>query len=95
MKKKALGVIAALALTAPVGIALTTTSADATGTYYSSCDRLHRVWPHGVAKSAAAAQRQVNQGNLRPASGPRARNVYWANYTRLDRDRDGTACETS
>ena len=48
-----------------------------------------------MAKSAAAAQRQVNQGNLRPASGPRARNVYWANYTRLDRDRDGTACETS
>ena len=93
MKKKALGAIAALALTTPISIALTTTSADAAT--FRSCDALHRTWPHGVAKSAAAAQRQVNQGNLRPASGPRARQVYADNYRNLDRDRDGTACETS
>lgn len=68
------------------------TPADA-ATYYSSCTKLTHVWPHGVAKSAAAAQRQVNQGYGRPASGPRARAVYWENYRRLDRDRDGTACE--
>jgi hypothetical protein len=28
-----------------------------------------------------------------PAYGARAKKVYWKNYTRLDRDRDGTACE--
>ncbi|WP_137292008.1 excalibur calcium-binding domain-containing protein [Nocardioides dongxiaopingii] len=66
--------------------------ADAT-TKYSSCDKLTRDFPNGVAKSAAAAQKQVRDGNSRPASSKRAQKVYQANKSNLDRDKDGTACE--
>jgi len=40
-----------------------------------------------------AANKAVRDGYSRPAYGPLARSVYNGNYTRLDRDRDGTACE--
>jgi hypothetical protein len=60
---------------------------------YPNCTALHKDFKHGVAKSRKAAMRQVRQGYGRPAFGRHARHVYWANYTRLDRDRDGTACE--
>ena len=30
-----------------------------------------------------------------PAYSDRAQKVYWANHTNLDRDHDGTACETA
>lgn len=84
----------ALALAAPTAcLALTTTAAEASVPYYSSCAKLTARFPHGVAKSAAAAQRQVNQGYGRPASGDFAQKVYWKNESRLDRDNDGTACE--
>ena len=68
--------------------------ADAGGKYYySSCAKLTKTFKHGVAKSAAAAQKQVNQGYGRPAYGPKAKKVYDKNKGRLDRDKDGTACE--
>lgn len=82
----------AVALALPV-VALTSTEADAAGTYYSSCTKLTREFRHGVAKSATAAAKQVRLGNGRPATTARAKKVYWANYKRLDRDKDGTACE--
>ncbi|GAB3860682.1 hypothetical protein GCM10028801_23890 [Nocardioides maradonensis] len=86
--------ITAAIAAATVSISLVSVAGQAdAATYFSSCTKLAHVWLHGVAKSAAAAQRQVNQGYGRPASGPRARAVYWANYRNLDRDRDGTACE--
>lgn len=62
---------------------------------YRNCDALLRDWPRGVAKNAQAAQRQVRQGNQRPASGPNARRTYNKNDGPLDRDNDGTACEQS
>ncbi|GGO84158.1 hypothetical protein GCM10011584_01050 [Nocardioides phosphati] len=83
---------AVLSLAAPAALLSTAGSAEAT-TYYRSCTVLAHDFHHGVAKSAAAAQRQVNQGYGRPAYGTHARAVYWENYKRLDRDRDGTACE--
>lgn len=78
-----------------VATAAVSGTANAAAPYYSSCDRLHRDWPKGVAKSRRAANKQVRQGNLRPASGPRARAVYRENHSRLDADDDGTACEVS
>jgi hypothetical protein len=89
--------IASTALTltiAPMGVLGAVPQADAaTGRYFANCTALNHVWPHGVAKGPKAAAYQVRQGNSRPAYGPKARAVYWKNYTRLDRDRDGTACE--
>lgn len=67
--------------------------ASASTTYFTSCAKLNRVFPHGVAKSPAAAVLQVRDGYGRPATTRRAKQVYAANHSRLDRDNDGTACE--
>ncbi|MBA2953442.1 calcium-binding protein [Nocardioides sp. MAH-18] len=85
------GAVATLALAAP--LFLVATPADAAAPYFSSCDRLTRAWPNGVAKGRVAANMAVRDGYSRPATTPRAVAVYWENYRRLDRDRDGTACE--
>lgn len=76
-----------------IGVASSSANAAAGATVFSSCAKLHRVWPNGVAKSQAAAAYQVRTGHYRPAYGPKARRVYWANYRGRDADRDGTACE--
>jgi hypothetical protein len=91
MTKTVRGAVAALALTAP--LLIMTTPAEAAAPYFSSCDKLTRVWPNGVAKGVVAANKAVRDGYSRPAYGPRARAVYWENHSRLDRDHDGTACE--
>jgi len=93
MKRRTASAVIALTLT-PALIGLTATSSDAASRYYySSCTKLTKVFPHGVAKSAAAAAKQVRAGNSRPAYGTKAKKVYWENRSRLDRDKDGTACE--
>lgn len=89
--KKLIAAAAATIALAPLG--LVASPADAAGRYFANCTALNHVWAHGVAKGPKAAAYQVRQGNSRPAYGPKARAVYWRNYTRLDRDRDGTACE--
>lgn len=92
ISRRLASVVAATALALPV-VALSAPQADAAGITYSSCAKLTRVYPHGVAKSATAAAKQVRLGYGRPSTTARAKKVYWANYKRLDRDRDGTACE--
>lgn len=85
------GAVAAIALLAPL---LTfTMPADAVAPYFSSCDKLTAKWPNGVAKGPVAAASAVRDGYSRPATSKLAVQVYWGNYTRLDRDRDGVACE--
>jgi hypothetical protein len=93
MRTRLVGSVAALALAAPVSIAINVGSADAASLTYKNCTALTKVYHHGVAKSRAAALKQVKAGYHIPAYGSRARKVYWANYKSLDRDRDGTACE--
>ena len=83
---------AALAVATSVLIGLGA-PADAATTYFSSCANLTRVYPHGVAKSPAAAARQVRLGYGRPSTTSTAKKVYAINAARLDRDKDGTACE--
>ena len=93
MKKRIAGSLVALSLVAPAGIAVTSAAAEASAPTFSSCAKLNKVFPHGVAKSRRAAMRQVRDGNGRPAFGPRARAIFRANHANLDRDHDGTACE--
>lgn len=85
--------VAAVAIVAP--LMTMTTPAEAAAPYFASCDALHKKWPNGVAKGPVAAAKAVRDGYNRPATIPLARAVYWENYRRLDRDRDGTACETN
>lgn len=75
---------------APLTVA---TPAEAAATRYSSCAKLTHVYKNGVAKDKKSADRAVRRGHPRPSSTKKARKVYAANYTRLDRDRDGVACE--
>ena len=93
MGKRIAGTLIALILAAPTGIVLTTAAADASAPTYRSCLQLNRDFTYGVAKSRRAANRQVQEGNGRPAFSARAQRVYWANHANLDRDHDGTACE--
>lgn len=93
MQSRILGSLVALALATPVAVLATATTADAVAPKFSSCAKLNKVFPYGVAKSRAAAMRQVRDGNSRPAFGPRARAIYAENHRNLDRDHDGTACE--
>ncbi|WP_151081431.1 excalibur calcium-binding domain-containing protein [Nocardioides cynanchi] len=89
--KKIIAAAAATIALAP--LAMVASPAEASGRYFANCTALRHAWHHGVAKGPVAAAYQVRQGNPRPAYGPSARAVYATNYTRLDRDRDGTACE--
>ncbi|MFT3871047.1 MAG: excalibur calcium-binding domain-containing protein [Nocardioides sp.] len=83
--------LTALALTLPLGLASPAEAAP--GKYYSSCDKLHKDYRHGVARSKAAANRAVRDGYGRPSTSRAAKKVYARNHSRLDRDNDGTACE--
>ena len=82
------GLVAA-ALTAST-IAIAASPAEAV-TDFPSCDAMHRVYKHGVAKSQAAANRQYRTGHYRPAVKPK---VYRVN-DESDADNDGTACEVT
>ena len=83
-----------LVAAATVGTVIaSSTPAEAATVKFASCAQLNRVFPHGVAKSPAAAATQVAQGYGRPATSRYAKNVYAVNHSRLDRDGDGTACE--
>lgn len=81
------------ALLAVCLVSLSTPSADAANFYYSSCAKLSKVYKNGVAASNVAAAKQVKAGFARPATTDAARKVYSTNKVRLDRDKDGTACE--
>lgn len=61
-------------------------------TKYRSCDALLAKYPKGVARDAKAAGQAVAEGLQRPKVN---KSVYTANGSRLDRDRDGVACEQS
>jgi hypothetical protein len=86
--------IAVLASTAAVAALSLTLVAPANAQLkYANCTALHKDFKHGVAKGPKAAAKQVRDGYGKPAYGPHARKVYWANRANLDRDKDGTACE--
>jgi hypothetical protein len=58
-------------------------------TKFGSCKAMRAVDPNGVALTKRAVKRAVKQGYRKPLLCPTA---YAANK-RLDRDRDGVACE--
>jgi hypothetical protein len=96
----------ALSLAAPVAASATTaasaspiagpgqaTSAAArlaVGRKYANCAALHRRYPHGVGRRGA---RDHVSGNSKPVTTFTRNNVAYNANRRLDRDRDGIACE--
>jgi hypothetical protein len=81
--------VAALASSIVVLAPLSVAGSAEAATHFANCTAMHRVYKHGVSKSASAANYQVRQGYGRPAVKPA---FYAANVT-SDRDKDGTACE--
>ena len=81
-------VIAALVALACVGAVASAPTADAAAKKYRNCTSMHKRYPLGVAKSRAAANRNVWVMGRPKVSA----SLYKAN-TRLDRDHDGVACE--
>lgn len=59
--------------------------AGADAATFKNCSALNKVYPNGVAKSSAAAKKQVNLPKV-------SASVYKA-HSKMDRDKDGTICE--
>ena len=85
MQKRAIGAV----ISALLALGLFATAPAGAATSFSSCDKMHRVWQYGIAKSERAARRQVRTGHYKPRV---SYNKYVANKS-LDADKDGTACE--
>lgn len=64
-------------------------SAQLSSTKYSNCSKLTQRYPKGVASSATAAAKAVQDGWAVPKVNS---GVYWAN-TRLDTNGNGVVCE--
>ena len=48
----------------------------------------------GRRQGPGPAAKAVRDGYSRPATTQLAVQVYWTNHANLDRDKDGTACES-
>ena len=83
MKKKMITAAAAVVLT------LTLQSSVQAATSFANCTAMHKKYPHGVAKSQAAADREVKDGYGHPKV---SLALYRANR-KLDANKDGVACE--
>lgn len=77
----------------PAGPGAGATPSSVETVYFSSCTKLHKKYPNGVARNGSAARRAVRDGFYRPATSTAAKKTYRDNAARLDRDGDGVACE--
>jgi hypothetical protein len=80
--------VVALAATGAVG---TGAQAEAKPRKFQNCAALNQVYRHGVGEPDA--RDKVRPGNVPVTTFTRNTAVYNANRARLDRDRDGIACE--
>ena len=85
MKRLALSVLLGLCVS---GLPLSGVTASTSK--LPSCAALLKQFPSGVARDAKAAKQAVADGMRRPRVN---KTVYETNKARLDRDRDGVACE--
>ncbi|WP_440712809.1 excalibur calcium-binding domain-containing protein [Gordonia sp. FQ] len=57
---------------------------------YKNCTALHKSFPHGVARPGA---RDKVSGRSKPVTTFRVNKAVYDRNARLDRDKDGIACE--
>ena len=77
--------LAAAALATPLALASPASAAEPAPRKYANCTAMHGVYPHGVARTLAAARHDGHGAWVRP-------RVYNLN-SGSDRDHDGVACE--
>jgi hypothetical protein len=91
MTKKLGWVAAAFAVTGLIGIAAPADAAPPKPKKYANCAALNQVYKHGVAKKGA---RDKVRGTARPVTTFTIHAAaYNLNKAKLDRDKDGVACE--
>ena len=56
---------------------------------FKNCTEVRKVYPMGVANSLAAAKKQKNY----PVNNPLVSTTIYKTIQKMDRDKDGTACE--
>ena len=56
---------------------------------FKNCTEVRKVYPMGVAKTLVAAKKQKNY----PVNNPFVSAGIYSSLAKLDRDKDGTACE--
>ena len=56
---------------------------------FKNCTEVRKVYPMGVAKSLTAAKKQKNY----PVNNPLVSAAIYKTIQKMDRDKDGTACE--
>lgn len=56
---------------------------------FKNCTEVRKVYPMGVATSLAAAKKQKNY----PVNNPFVSASIYKTIQKMDRDKDGTACE--
>jgi hypothetical protein len=72
-------------------IAVVASPADAAARKFVNCTALHKVYKHGVARKGA---KDKVSGHTKPVTNFAVNTaVYNANKKKLDRDKDGVACE--
>lgn len=76
MKKLLTAFLSAVVLALPAGAEAAT---------FKNCSALNKIYPNGVAKSAAAANKQKKL--------PKVSKSIYSQHLKMDRDKDGTICE--
>jgi Excalibur calcium-binding domain len=72
-------------------VAVATPAEAATATKYKNCTALQKKYPHGVGRKGA---KDKVRGSTKPVTTFKVdTKVYNANKSKLDRDKDGIACE--
>lgn len=85
------GVIAFAALCGALSLTVVAAPlSSAATTKFTSCEKMLKVYPYGIAKDGKAADRAYRNGQYRPKVAPQ---VYRDSYKSLDRDHDGSMCE--
>ena len=64
-------------------------SPSAQAATFKNCTEVNKVYNWGVSKSLAAAMKQKNY----PINNPLVSASIYASLAKMDRDKDGTACE--
>ena len=71
-------------------VAVASPAAAATAPHYQNCTILHETYKHGVARKGAHDQ---VRGSTKPVTTFITNPAVYRANQRLDRDRDGVACE--
>jgi Excalibur calcium-binding domain len=81
---------AAVAALAVSGIAVAAAPADASVPHYKNCTEMHKKYKHGVGRKGA---KDKVRGSTKPVTTFTVNTTLYNANKKMDRDKDGVACE--